>query len=327
MIIESKMRVFIFILSALVAVSSAWEDKTEQMLRWQRKRSDWVIKMGQKDFEEYVRQKGKEYSTLVMFTAQSPSRGCQICTEAAEEFSTLAKSTRYTATESNYASMFFVLVDYDEHDGHRIFDTMRLKSAPAVYLFNKDGRTSKNDQFDISSRGYLAETMAQFLTERSGTQFTAYRPPNYRGWWFITLVAVSALAIIYMKLDSIKEHLNRDTIGYICVVASLIFTSGQMWNSIRGPQYLMRARGGGIGFVYPGSNMQLVAETHIVMILYGAATLGAILLIKSAQPKTSLTDRRFFMLLGGSLLFAGYGLTLNVFKRKYRGYPYSFFLG
>ena len=42
----------------------------------------------------------------------------------------------------------------------------------------------------------------------------------------------------------------------------------------------MRARGGGIGFVYPGSNMQLVAETHIVMILYGAATLGAILLIK-----------------------------------------------
>ena len=42
----------------------------------------------------------------------------------------------------------------------------------------------------------------------------------------------------------------------------------------------MRARGGGIGFVYPGSNMQLVAETHIVMILYGATTLGAILLIK-----------------------------------------------
>ena len=78
--------------------------------------------------------------------------------------------------------------------------------------------------------------MAQFLTERSGTQFTAYRPPNYGGWWFITLVAASALAIIYMKLDSIKEHLNRDTIGYICVVASLIFTSGQMWNSIRGPQ-------------------------------------------------------------------------------------------
>ena len=85
--------------------------------------------MGQKDFEEYVRQKGKEYSTLVMFTAQSPSRGCQICTEAVEEFSTLAKSTRYTATESNYATMFFVLVDYDEHDGHRIFDTMRLKSG------------------------------------------------------------------------------------------------------------------------------------------------------------------------------------------------------
>ena len=88
--------------------------------------------MGQKDFEDYVRQKGKEYSTLVMFTAQSPSRGCQICGEAAEEFSILAKSTRYTATESNYATMFFVLVDYDEHDGHRIFDAMRLKSGSYI---------------------------------------------------------------------------------------------------------------------------------------------------------------------------------------------------
>ena len=88
----------------------------------------------------------------------------------------------------------------------------------------------------------MAEAMAQFLSDRSGIHFTAYRPPNYGGWWFITLIAVSALAIIYMKLDSIKEHLNRDTIGYLCVVASLIFTSGQMWNSIRGPQEPLLSR-------------------------------------------------------------------------------------
>ena len=30
---------------------------------------------------------------------------------------------------------------------------------------------------------------------------------------------------------------------------------------------------------------------------------------------------------GAALLAIGYGLMLNVFKRKYHGYPYSFFLG
>jgi len=60
----------------------------------------------------------------------------------------------------------------------------------------------------------------------------------------------------------------------------LAFISGQMWNSIRGPQYLMRARNGGIGFVYPSSQHQLIAETHIVLILYGCTTAGVIFLAK-----------------------------------------------
>ena len=53
-----------------------------------------------------------------------------------------------------------------------------------------------------------------------------------------------------------------------------------VWNTIRAPQYLMRARGGGIGFVYPSSQNQLIAETHIVLVLYGLMTGGVIMLAK-----------------------------------------------
>ena len=42
----------------------------------------------------------------------------------------------------------------------------------------------------------------------------------------------------------------------------------------------MRARGGGIGFVYPSSQNQLIAETHIVLVLYGLMTGGVIMLAK-----------------------------------------------
>ena len=142
-----------------------------------------------------------------------------------------------------------------------------------------------------------------------------------------------------MKWDVMSEFLNRDTISWVLISACLAFISGQVWNSIRGPQYLMRARGkyhcslapslntysigGGIGFVYPSSQHQLIAETHIVLILYGMMTGGVIILSKGTQPSDEPGKGRSLMLTGAALLAIGYGLMLNIFKRKYHGYPYS----
>ena len=53
----------------------------------------------------------------------------------------------------------------------------------------------------------------------------------------------SAIGMIYMKWDVMSEFFNRDTISWVLISACLAFISGQVWNSIRGPQYLMRARG------------------------------------------------------------------------------------
>ena len=50
----------------------------------------------------------------------------------------------------------------------------------------------------------------------------------------------------------------------------------------------MRARGGGIGFVYPSSQNQLIAETHIVLVLYGLMTGGVIMLSKGSEKMTEL---------------------------------------
>ena len=50
----------------------------------------------------------------------------------------------------------------------------------------------------------------------------------------------------------------------------------------------MRARGGGIGFVYPSSQNQLIAETHIVLVLYGLMTGGVIMLSKGSEKLSEL---------------------------------------
>ena len=78
--------------------------------------------------------------------------------------------------------------------------------------------------------------------------------------------------------------------------------------------------------IYPSSQHQLIAETHIVLILYGMMTGGMIFMVKGGE-KGIPAAKRPLILTGAGLLAVGYGLMLNVFKRKYQGYPYSFFLG
>jgi len=154
-----------------------------------------------------------------------------------------------------------------------------------------------------------------------------YRPPNHGSTGFAAIFALSILAVLYVKWDVIGDLLTRDNISWVLIAACLAFISGQVWNTIRAPQYLMRARGGGIGFVYPSSQNQLIAETHIVLVLYGLMTGGVIMLAKGSEKLSDLGKQRSIMITGACMLAIGYGLMLNVFRRKYHGYPYSFFLG
>merc|ERR1711953_1498203 len=303
--------------------ANEFDEKTKQMLDWQRKAGqEQTIKLNKSDFKKYVQSKS-EYYTVVMFTAMLSERGCAICKEAAAEYHILANSIRYTGSQSDLGKVFFVTVDYDQHQGGDIFNQMKLSTAPAFYIFPP----SKEDKLDVQAVGYQAESMAKWLKDRSDVVIRVYRPPNHSGTGFLILMTLFAIGMIYMKWDVMSEFLNRDTISWVLISACLAFISGQVWNSIRGPQYLMRARGGGIGFVYPSSQHQLIAETHIVLILYGMMTGGVIILSKGTQPSDEPGKWMSLMLTGAALLAIGYGLMLNIFKRKYHGYPYSFFLG
>lgn len=319
--------ILIWAFLALSITANEVEEKTKQMLDWQRRAGqEQTIKLNKSDFQKYVKSK-TEYYTVVMFTAMLSERGCAICKEAADEYHTLANSLRYTGAQSDFGKVFFVTVDYDQHQGGDIFSQMKLTTAPAFYIFPPSKKVAKEDKLDIQAVGYQAESMSKWLKERSEVSIRIYRPPNHSGFWVAVLMALFAAGLAYAKRDIMSEFMTRDTISWILISACLAFISGQVWNSIRGPQYLMRARGGGIGFVYPSSQHQLIAETHIVLVLYGMMTGGVIILSKGVQPNDEPGKGRSLMLTGAALLAIGYGLMLNIFKRKYHGYPYSFFLG
>ena len=53
---------------------------------------------------------------------------------------------------------------------------------------------------------------------------------------------------------------------------------------------------------------------------------GVIFMVKGGDKGVPAVQRPLIFT-GAGMLAVGYGLMLNVFKRKYQGYPYSFFLG
>jgi len=312
-----------------LAVVSAMDgpEKTAKMMDWMRRAGqEQTIKLNRADFGTYVTSR-TEYSTVVMFTAMKPERGCAICREAADEFHVLAASIRYTGSQADLGKVFYVTVDYDTHEGDVVFEQMNLSTAPAFYIFPPSKKPGKDDKLDVAKFGFQAEHLAKWVHEQTGHSVSVYRPPNHSSTGFALIFGLSILAVLYVKWDVIGDLCTKDNVSWLLIAACLAFISGQVWNTIRTPQYLMRARGGGIGFIYPSTQNQLVAETHIVLVLYGLMTGGVIMMAKGGEKLDNLGKQRSIMVTGACMLAIGYGLMLNVFKRKYQGYPYSFFLG
>ena len=70
-------------------------------------------------------------------------------------------------------------------------------------------------------------------------------------------------------------------------------TSGQMWNHIRGAPYFHRnPHNGAIYYVHGSSQGQLVAETHLVMLIHAAIVLGFIFLNEAGNKEVDIKKRQ-----------------------------------
>lgn len=69
--------------------------------------------------------------------------------------------------------------------------------------------------------------------------------------------------------------------------------SGQMWNHIRGPPFVMtHPQTRETSFIHGSTQFQLVAETYIVFLMYASITIGVIVLNDAATSKVDSNKRR-----------------------------------
>ncbi|CAJ0942089.1 unnamed protein product, partial [Mesorhabditis belari] len=285
------------------------DEKVRTLQDWLHKKP--LMNLNMERWRNLVRSQPRNYSMFVMFTALSPGVNCPICKPAYDEFHILANSFRYAYPELKQA--YFAIVDYEE--APNIFQQMNLNTAPVLYHFGpKLTGKKKPEQMDFQRHGIDADAMGRFIAEHTEIQIRVLRPPNYAAPVVVLLLVMLILGLLYMKRNNLEFLYNRTSWGCVCLCIVFVFMSGQMWNHIRGPPFVMtNPNTRETSFIHGSTQFQLISETYIVAVLYAAVTLGFILM---NDPLDVKSKSEVMVFIGLGLVAVFFSLLLSIFRSK-----------
>lgn len=317
------------------------EDRLQQLSDLSLSRS--TIRLSPDRFRSFIGYKGvgqpvRNYSMLVLFTAVSAQRGCTVCRLAADEFSIVANSWRYSA-EFTPGKLFFGVVDFDVSNGGEIFGSLGLNSAPLLVFYGERERQVKvfslksGQQMDIQRMGFSAESIGRWVgdKDRINANFRITRPSSYTNVVLVGILASLVAAILWNRRNNLGFLANKSAWGVLSLAIVLVMTSGQMWNHIRGAPFVQRNSDGSVSFIHGSSSSQFVVETHIIFALNLVISVGFICLIESMKLKrgggSKLLGRKTAQsvaVVGLLLVAVFFSWMMSIFRAKSPGYPYSF---
>jgi len=166
----------------------------------------------------------------------------------------------------------------------------------------------------------------KWVHDRADVHIQIFRPPNYSGFLLLTILITMTGGLLYVKRSSLEFIFNHIIWGIIIIGIICYFISGQTWNLINGPPFVSN-RKNVMQIFADDSNMQYIAETYIVFLLYFGVCIGMILLNEVPSIKSQSEKLRTIMaLLGIVMVILLFSFILSIFRAKYQGYPYSFLI-
>ncbi|XKL62639.1 hypothetical protein PGB90_002472 [Kerria lacca] len=317
---------FVIFISCLPFFHSVNTDRSDliekvRQLKDQSAKS-YVLKLNNVKFRDYIKTPVKNYSFVVLFTAMASHRQCSVCSVVRDEFELTAKSFRITHGSIS-DRLFFGFVDFDQNS--EIFRVMNVNSVPLIVYFPAKRKLQmKTDALDMQRYGYSAESITKWLVEKSGVDFRIMRPPFFFGTAGLLVLFFVGSIVIYFKCENFSI-LNRTIWGLTSIGFCLLMTSGQMWNHIRCPPFLMRAQDGGFSYVHPSSHGQFIGETYFILLLNAGITVSVIVLIDNGCSDSCIKRNKMLHLLCIVVAALCFNTLLSIFRTKAPNYPYKGF--
>ena len=159
-------------------------------------------------------------------------------------------------------------------DGRQTFQSMGLQTAPILMLYTPTvGPEAKSDgtpyRFDFQMGPQRAEDIHGWITRHlpasAELRPSVYRPFNWIRFVVVTTTALGLITATYTLWDYISPILyNKNLWAALSIIAILLFTSGHMFNHIRGAPYIAGDGKGGIQYFAGGFQNQYGLESQLV---------------------------------------------------------------
>jgi len=285
--------------------------------------SDNIIDLDATAFERIVLSKDREFSILVCFTVISDDYQCEPCRRFEPDFTNVAYSVKLQEAElqaktlSKVMPVYFAKVDFIS--AREVFEKLQIVQVPIMKLYK--AKSIDAEQYDFPKEGVGAEKVAKWLSSKIGHSITIHEPTDYKMYFKIAIMAAGAITFFIMVLPVIQRGLaNRRFWAALSIVSCLMFTSGYVWNSIRGPSFV----GGGKvpEYIAGGFQNQFGIETQIMAVLYSLCAFAVVNLITRVPNVSNPNAQRTAVYMSLMMIIGIYSVIMYLFRRKYGGYPF-----
>ncbi|CAK9441586.1 uncharacterized protein LODBEIA_P54540 [Lodderomyces beijingensis] len=289
----------------------------------------------------------RDYHVVVFFTSEAPQINCVLCKEIAPEFELIADSWfkdhphgvgigegegEEIDADGNKVepkkNVFFFKSEFA--DSRKFFSLFGLNNIPKIFHFAPTKAKGPNNFLKERTeyqffQGDHKSLMVNWLSDLTGHSYNLYIPID-RTRLVINVVVgfVGALLAKRFKKQIFGVLLSRLVWIGVSIVSVLLFTTGYMFNKIRGSPYLIEHPDGRTEYFIGGQQTQLGIETQIISFIYGLMSILVIILIKRAPEIKTPSINLILVAVISGLIFLLFSLLLSIFGLKGLGFPYRF---
>ncbi|KAL7424300.1 oligosaccharyl transferase subunit ost3/OST6 [Cryptotrichosporon argae] len=311
-------------LAALLAAPLALAADAAKWSALAAKSKGGVLKLDSASYDELLAA-DREYSVAIVLTALPAQFKCQPCQEFDPLWHQIADSWKRQPRDVR-DQHFFAQLDFP--DGQPIYQRLGLTTAPTVMFHPAQIGPNKGNKldvvtYDLNRAGLNIAPLHGFLSNLTPAPFALHKPFNPLPFIVLPLLSLAAAGGVYSARALVVPVLQSRLVwGAASALAILTFTSGHMWNKIKGAPYVT-VQNGKTAWMAGGYQNQLGLESQVVGTIYGTLAFCVIVLTLFVPAQSSPLKQRVGVFLWLGLLVVVFSILFRLFKMKNGAYPFG----
>ncbi|SPO27922.1 related to OST3 - oligosaccharyltransferase gamma subunit [Ustilago trichophora] len=278
-----------------------------------------------KEFASIV-QLPRDFAVSALLTTTSGGIKCPPCVAFQPEFEKIAQ--QWNMDKSVKTKHVFVKVEFSR--AQQVFAQFQLQHAPVLYTFPAPSNTNAipdHVSFDFNEKGFAASDVAEHLNKLLKTSFKYKQPLNQK----LIALTVTAIVMVGAAIFFVGPYIpqlfksSKPIWMLLCIGSMIVFTSGHMWNSIRGAPYVAMGPGGKPEYFAGGFQSQYGVETQIVAAIYSLLAFSFIALTVLVPAQRDPTRQRAGVYVWSAIFLSTFSLLFYIFRTKNPSYPFRLF--